>query len=213
MNKVVKLAVALMIAVGAMLILIGVITGQGLQPFSSPQGPKEVNVGKSIEGLPNIETLREPGTEPTLNQEVYHDPLIGYSIRIPPGLTVIGNYPGVFRSPDEEGIVGYADTKGIAITVNKQPNDTKTSIMNWFSQEDRMRYLIREPQQTVIVGRPAVQYEANWDTLGVAIGVLIASGDQIFQIDCFYPQGSTQDKERCQKILPEVLQSLHIEGE
>jgi len=204
-----KLMIALVIAIFAGLILIVTITGQESKPILSPQGPKEVKVEK--ESPPGIEALREPGSEPTLENGVYHDPKLGYSIKVLDGWEVHNRYPGIFRSPDEEGLVGYADTKGMTIKVSKRANDAQVPLTDWFSQEEWKRYLVGEPQQTLKSGRPAIEYEADWGTLGHSISTLIAVDDQIFNIDCFYPRDSSRDRERCQDTLSTVLQTLQFD--
>lgn len=179
--------------------------------IQSPYAPYEPK--RAITPNPESNTnefVRNPDIKHTYKDGIYTDPLFGYSLKVPIGWIVSDIEPGLFYTPDSEGLVGYADTKGMAIMVNVLQNDAQIPLADWFLQEDWKNYLVGYIQQINISKNDAILYEADWDTLGYAIGSLISNKNRIFRIDCFYPRNSTETKQKCQGVLLETLESLYF---
>lgn len=199
MNIQKRISLSLIILAAVLLASAGIIVSQGFEPVPSGQEPLRATPVASDAAI----TARI-----TIESGIFHDETARYSLKIPDGW-IVGNYPGLFLSPDAEGLVGYADTKGMALMVDRSSKDATLNLSNWLLQTGEERFLTR-PLTTLSAGdKPTLLYEANWDTQGNAITAFVDGRNSVLRISCFHPADAPNSP--CLDILSQLLPTVRLD--
>ncbi len=194
-----RIALGLMALPAILTVSAVIILSQRVEPVPAGLEPIRATAGAGDSGA-SATIIVENG--------MFRDEAARYYLKIPGGW-VAGNYPGLFLSPDAEGLVGYADTRGMALMVDRSPKDAAVGVAEWLAQTGEERHLTRRLDALTVDGRPALLYEANWDTQGKAITAFVDDRDSVLRISCFHPtSGSGQ---ACMDVMAELLPTAQLE--
>jgi hypothetical protein len=133
-----------------------------------------------------------------------------YTVRYPKGWRVERgvNEELRFSSPDVKySMTGYMKG-GISIWILAHPNPKNSSPEEWFTEEERKRYLTSSLRSIAVPRLKAFVYEADWGNWGPAVGALISGRNRMYRLDCFYPYQNTDEKQKCTDILALMLSTF-----